>query len=231
MIGTLVNTVAILVGGTCGCLFKKALPAWLGEAIMKALGLCVLYLGITGILEDGAFLVVILSMVLGVLVGELLKLDDHINAFGRWIEKKVSRGKEGDSSIANGFVTASLLFCVGAMAILGPLQDGLTGDSSTLFVKSLLDGVSSIVFASTLGVGVLFSAGAVLVYQGVIALLAVWISPYLIENTYLLAQINVVGSLLIMALALNMLGLTKLKVMNMVPALFMPLWLCLLIPA
>ena len=143
----------------------------------------------------------------------------------------MSRGKEGDSSIANGFVTASLLFCVGAMAILGPLQDGLTGDSSTLFVKSLLDGVSSIVFASTLGVGVLFSAGAVLVYQGVIALLAVWISPYLIENTYLLAQINVVGSLLIMALALNMLGLTKLKVMNMVPALFMPLWLCLLIPA
>ncbi len=229
MIGTLINTAAVLVGGTCGCLFKKALPAWLGDAVMKALGLCVLYLGVTGILEDGNFLVVILSMVLGVLVGELLRLDDRLNSLGRFIERKLSRG--GDSPIANGFVTASLLFCVGAMAILGPLQDGLSGDRSTLLVKSLLDGVSAMVFASTLGIGVLFSAAAVLVYQGAISLLAGWIAPYLMENTYLLAQINVVGSLLILALGLNMLGLTKLKVMNMVPALFMPLWLCLLIGA
>lgn len=230
MIGTLVNAAAVLLGGICGCLFKKALPVWLGDAVMKVLGLCVLYLGITGLSGDGAFLVVILSLVCGVLIGELLRLDDGINALGKWLEHWVSRGK-GDSMVANGFVTASLLFCVGAMAILGPLQDGLTGDHSTLFVKSLLDGISAIIFASTFGVGVLFSAAAVLVYQGAIALLAVWIAPLLIDNTYLLAQIDVVGALLLVALSLNMLGITKLKVMNMVPALFMPLWLCLLIPA
>lgn len=127
--------------------------------------------------------------------------------------------------MAEGFVTASLLFCVGAMAIVGALNDGLTGDHTTLFAKSLLDGIIAVVFASSLGIGVAFSAAAVFVYQGAIALLASVLAPYL-QNGSTIAEMTCVGSLLIIALSLNMLGLTKIKVMNLVPAIFLPILLC-----
>ena len=127
--------------------------------------------------------------------------------------------------MSEGFVTASLLFCVGAMAIVGSLQDGLTGDHTTLFAKSLLDGISAVVFASSLGIGVAFSAAAVFLYQGAIALMASFISPFLGEAV--IAEMTCVGSLLIIALALNMLGITKIKVMNLVPACILPIFLCM----
>ena len=239
--GTLVNAAAILVGSLLGMLltwlaghFSTLLPAGstllaerLKTIIMQGVALCVMYLGISGCLEGNNSLIAILSMVLGALIGELLDLDKRMRSLGVWVQKRtehlVTNG--GQASISEGFVTASLLFCVGAMAIVGALQDGLTGDHSTLFAKSLLDGISSIVFGASLGLGVAFSAVAILLYQGSISLMASFLQPYL--GDAVIAEMTCVGSLLIVALSLNMLGLTKIKVMNLVPAIFLPILLCL----
>ena len=239
--GTLVNAAAILVGSLLGMLltwlaghFSTLLPAGstllaerLKTIIMQGVALCVMYLGISGCLEGNNSLIAILSMVLGALIGELLDLDKRMRSLGDWVQKRtehlVTNG--GQASISEGFVTASLLFCVGAMAIVGALQDGLTGDHSTLFAKSLLDGISSIVFGASLGLGVAFSAVAILLYQGSISLMASFLQPYL--GNAVIAEMTCVGSLLIVALSLNMLGLTKIKVMNLVPAIFLPILLCL----
>lgn len=239
--GTLVNAAAILAGSLLGMLltwlaghFSTLLPAGstllaerLKTIIMQGVALCVMYLGISGCLEGNNSLIAILSMVLGALIGELLDLDKQMRSLGDWVQKRtehlVTNG--GQASISEGFVTASLLFCVGAMAIVGALQDGLTGDHSTLFAKSLLDGISSIVFGASLGLGVAFSAVAILLYQGSISLLASFLQPYLGDTV--IAEMTCVGSLLIVALSLNMLGLTKIKVMNLVPAIFLPILLCL----
>ena len=240
--GTLVNAAAILVGSLLGMLltwlaghFSTLLPAGstllaerLKTIIMQGVALCVMYLGISGCLEGNNSLIAILSMVLGALIGELLDLDKRMRSLGDWVQKRtehlVTNG--GQASISEGFVTASLLFCVGAMAIVGALQDGLTGDHSTLFAKSLLDGISSIVFGASLGLGVAFSAVAILLYQGSISLMASFLQPYL--GDAVIAEMTCVGSLLIVALSLNMLGLTKIKVMNLVPAIFLPILLCLI---
>ena len=239
--GTLVNAAAILAGSLLGMLltwlaghFSTLLPAGstllaerLKTIIMQGVALCVMYLGISGCLEGNNSLIAILSMVLGALIGELLDLDKRMRSLGDWVQKRtehlVTNG--GQASISEGFVTASLLFCVGARAIVGALQDGLTGDHSTLFAKSLLDGISSIVFGASLGLGVAFSAVAILLYQGSISLLASFLQPYL--GDAVIAEMTCVGSLLIVALSLNMLGLTKIKVMNLVPAIFLPILLCL----
>ena len=238
--GTIVNAAAILAGSLLGMLltwlanrFSALLPVGsvaLGERlktiIMQGVALCVMYLGISGCLEGNNSLVAILSMVIGALIGELLDLDRRMQTLGLWVQKRTERlvADGGQASISEGFVTASLLFCVGAMAIVGALQDGLTGDHSTLFAKSLLDGISSIVFGASLGLGVAFSAVAILLYQGAIALAASFLQPYL--GDAVIAEMTCVGSLLIVALSLNMLGLTKIKVMNLVPAIFLPILLC-----
>ncbi len=223
MLGTIVNTIAVIVGALVGLLLKKGLPDQLADALMKGLGLCTLYLGISGSLKGENSLILIISIVIGALIGEGLKLEDKIGSFGNWIEKKFK--KDGQTtSIAQGFVTSSLVFCVGAMAIVGSLQSGLQGNYEMLFNKSMLDFVAAIIFASTLGVGVVFAAGFVFVYQGAITLLARWIAPFLSDNT--IAEMTCVGSVLIIGLALNMLGITKLKIMNYVPAVFVPIIIC-----
>ncbi|HIR02788.1 MAG TPA: DUF554 domain-containing protein [Candidatus Scatovicinus merdipullorum] len=223
MLGTIVNTAAVLLGGCIGLLLKKGLPQKLAEALMKALGLCTLYIGITGALEGENTLLLILSMVLGTVVGQLADLDRRINNLGSLIERKMARPGE-NKTIAQGFVSACLLFCVGAMTIVGSLQSGLTGDHSMLFTKSMLDFVAAVIFSSSFGIGVLFSAGFVLVYQGGITLLAQWVSPFL--STWVVNEMTCAGSVIIIGLALNMLGITKLKVMNYVPAIFFPILLC-----
>lgn len=223
MLGTIVNTIAVIVGALVGLLLKKGLPDQLADTLMKGLGLCTLYLGISGSLKGENSLILIISIVIGALIGEGLKLEDKIGSFGNWIEKKFK--KDGQTtSIAQGFVTSSLVFCVGAMAIVGSLQSGLQGNYEMLFNKSMLDFVAAIIFASTLGVGVVFAAGFVFVYQGAITLLARWIAPFLSDNT--IAEMTCVGSVLIIGLALNMLGITKLKIMNYVPAVFVPIIIC-----
>lgn len=224
MLGTIVNTVAVIIGAALGMLLKKGIPQRMADTLMKGLGLCTLFLGISGSLKGQNSLILIISMVVGTLIGDGIDLEDKINRFGKWLEDKF-KGKNGKQvSIAEGFVTASLLFCVGAMAIIGSLQSGLQGNHEMLFNKSMLDFVAAIIFASTLGIGVMFSAAFVFVYQGVITLLAQWISPFLSDNV--IAEMTCVGSVIIIGLAFNMLGITKLKVMNYVPAIFLPIILC-----
>lgn len=223
MTGTIVNTLAIIAGGAFGLLLHKGLPERIAEAVMGGLGLCVLYIGISGCLQGQNTMVVILSMVIGILIGEGIDLDAKLNHLGHMIELKFRQ--EGQKvSVAEGFVTASLLFCVGAMAIVGSLQSGLTGNHEMLFTKSMLDGVAAVIFASTLGIGVLFSAVFLFLYQGSITLLAGLAAPFL--GDAVVAEMACVGSLLIIGLALNMLKITKLKVMNYVPAIFLPIILC-----
>ncbi len=239
LVGSIVNALAILAGAAAGLLLKQAagrlssvlpdsaaLGARLQNIITQGLALCVIYLGVSGSLKGQNSLITILSMVIGALVGELLDLDGAMYRLGDWVQKKMARlaPAGGETPISEGFVTASLLFCVGAMAIVGALNDGLTGDHDMLFAKSLLDGVSSVVFAASLGIGVAFSAAAVLVYQGAIALLASFLAPFL--GDAVIAEMTCVGSLMIVAIGLNMLGLTKIKVMNLVPAMLPPLLLC-----
>lgn len=227
MVGVIVNCLAVLLGGAIGLVFKKGIPPKIANTVMSGLALCVLYIGISGAMNGKKTLVAILSIVIGAIIGELLDLDLRINQLGNWLENKFKKFKnksDEKTSISQGFVTSSLLFCVGAMAIVGSLQSGLTGSNQTLFAKSLLDGISAIIFASGLGAGVLLSGILILIYQGSIALLAQFISPYL--TTPVINEITCVGSLLIIALSLNMLKLTKIKVMNFVPAVFLPILLC-----
>ena len=238
--GSIINALAIVAGSAIGLLlkwlasrFSSILPAGseslgkrLQDIIMQGVALCVLYIGISGSLKGSNTLVAILSMVLGAIIGETLDLDRRMKQLGDWVQSKTQKfsGNSG-SSVSEGFVTASLLFCVGAMAIVGSLENGLTGNYDTLKAKSLLDGISSVVFASSLGIGVAFSGVAVLIYQGLISLSASFIAPYL-GGDAVIAEMTFVGSLLIAALSLNMLGITKIKVMNLVPACLLPILLC-----
>ena len=239
--GTIVNALAILAGSVAGILLKRlagkfsaslddasSLGLRLQTIIMQGVALCILYIGIDGCLKGENALIAILSMVIGSIIGELLDLDKRMRSLGDWVQAKTAHlalGGGESASVSEGFVTASLLFCVGAMAIVGALNDGLTGDHSTLFAKSLLDGISSIVYGASLGIGVAFSAVAVFLYQGLIALAASFLEPFLVESV--IAEMTCVGSLMIAALALNMLGVTKIKVMNLVPAIFLPIFLCM----
>lgn len=222
MLGTIVNTVAVICGAVIGMLLKKGLPEKLADTLMKGLGLCTFFLGISGSLAGENSMVLIISMVVGTLIGEGVDLEDKVNRLGKCIEKKFSgKGKENEVSIAEGFVTASLLFCVGAMTIVGSLQSGLMGNHEMLINKSMLDFVAAIIFASSMGVGVAFAAAFVFVYQGAITLLAQWVAPFL--NDAVINEMTCVGSVIIIGLALNMLGITKLRVMNYVPAIFIPI--------
>ncbi len=224
MLGTVVNAVGVIVGSVIGLLLGRALPVRLGESIMKALGLCVLYIGISGALKGSNTLVLIISVVLGTLIGEAVDLDGLLHRLGKRIESHFGAkltapdGGVASGSIAQGFVTASLVFCVGAMSIVGSLQSGLTGEHTTIFLKSALDFTASIIFASQLGAGVALSAVIILAYQGSIVLLSRWIAPFLSDAV--IAEMTCAGSVLIIGIALNMLGITKLKVMNYVPAIF-----------
>jgi len=223
MLGVIVNTLTVVIGSTIGLVAKKAIPAEWTDFIMKGIALCVIYIGISGTLEGENTLVMIISMVLGAVIGSWIDLDKHLSKLAGKLEARFKKPGE-KATIAEGFVTASLLFCVGAMTIVGSLQAGLVGDNEMLFTKATLDGISSVIFAASLGIGVLFSAAFVFVFQGSIVLLAQLIAPFL--DTAVIAEMTCVGSLLIIALALNMLDLTKLKVMNYTPAIFMPIALC-----
>ena len=222
MLGTIVNTLAVAAGGAIGLLLKKGIPQKITDAVMQGLALCVIFMGISGALEGSKTLAMIVAMALGAVVGTLLDLDGRLNKLGDTIEAKMGPGGQG--RIATGFVTASLLYCVGALAIVGSLQSGLTGDNSMLYTKSMLDFISSIVLCASLGVGVILSAVTLFLYQGVITLLAQALAPILTDAV--IAEMTCVGSLLIIGMGLNMLGVTKIKIMNYVPAIFIVIGLC-----
>ena len=220
MLGTIVNCITIAVGCFLGLVAKGKIPERIGDTIMKGLALCTMYIGISGALEGSDTLQMIISIAIGALIGEIIDIDKWLEKLGAFLEGKFNKkGKYG--SIAQGFITSSLLFCVGAMAIVGSLESGLKGDNTTLFTKSILDGISSIIFTSTLGIGVIFSIGTVLIYQGGIAICAGMLSNVL-SNT-VITNMSAVGGLLILGLGLNILGVTKIKIANMLPAIFIPI--------
>lgn len=221
MLGTIVNTLAILAGCAIGLLLKRGINAKVTDAIMKGISLCVIYIGIDGMLEGSKTLAVIIAMALGAAIGTLLDLNGKMEKLGKMIEGRISNGV---ADIAQGFVTASLIYCVGAMAVVGSLQSGLNGDHSMLYTKALLDGISAMVLTASLGAGVGLSAASVFVYQGALTLLAGLIAPVLSDAV--VAEMTCVGSILIAALGLNMLGVVKLKVMDYVPAIFIVIPLC-----
>ncbi|MBM7557621.1 putative membrane protein YqgA involved in biofilm formation [Halanaerobacter jeridensis] len=218
MIGNIVNTIAILIGGSLGLFIGDKISESLKDIVMQGLSLAVLLIGLKMALQTQNMPVVIFSLVLGGIIGEFLSIKTNLDRLGDWIESKL----DSESEIAAGFVHTSLIYCVGAMAITGAIQDGL-GNPSTLYSKSLLDGFSAIAFSSTMGPGVLVSAISVFLYQGSIALLAGWSQQILIDPV--ITEMTAVGGLLIVAISLNLLEIVNIKVGNLLPAIFISIFL------
>ena len=221
MLGVFVNVITVLVGSLIGLLFKKGIPERVSKAAMIGLGACTLYIGISGSLCGENVLILIGSVVLGAICGTLLDIDGAINRLAQKVENKFK--KEGNKvSVAEGLVTSTLLFCVGSMTVTGSIQAGLTGDNTVLITKATLDLVSSMMLASSLGIGVLLSAGSVLVIQGGLVLLAGLISPFMSAGA--INEMTCAGSLLIVMIGTNLMGITKIKVADYLPAiLFAPI--------
>lgn len=214
MTGTIVNVAAILIGATVGVVLKKGIPERFNHTIIQGLAMSIMIIGIQMAIQTKNALVVVLSLVIGGFTGELLQIEKRLDSLGALIEKKIGNS-QGD--FAKGFVTASLVYCIGAMAVVGSIQDGLRGDSSTLFVKSLLDGVTAIFFASTMGFGVAFSAVPVFLYQGSITLLAQYVQGFLTQPV--INEMAATGGVLILGIGIKILGLKEVKVGNLLPAI------------
>ncbi len=221
MLGTIVNALAIIGGSLLGLLFKKGIADNYKEIILSGVSLSVILIGVRSALVSDNLMIVIFSVIVGAILGEGLKIEKKLELLGTFLERKVSAKSSDSSSFARGFVSASLVFCVGSMAIVGSLESGLTGNHQTLFAKSVLDGVTSIIFASAMGLGVMFSGLAVFLYQGMITLTAVFMKNFLVPQT--IEQMTSVGGLLIMAIGFNMLKITTIRVGNLIPAIFLPL--------
>ncbi|MGO4889029.1 DUF554 domain-containing protein [Anaerobacillus sp. MEB173] len=218
LVGTLVNGVAIIFGALLGSLFKK-IPENVKATVMQAIALAVVILGIGMGLKSEQFLIVIGSLVIGSILGEKWALEDRLNQLGQWLEKKI--GAKEDGKVAKAFVTATLIYVVGAMAIIGALDSGLRGEHSVLYTKSMLDGFSAIIFTSTLGIGVIFSAIPVVVYQGAIALFATQIDRFIpveLMDSFIV-EMTATGGIMIVAIGLNILGIIKVRVANLLPAI------------
>jgi len=216
LLGTVFNVVVIAGGTLAGLLLGKRLPGRVNSIMIQALGLMTLLVGAKMIITSANSLVVLVSLVVGAVLGEWLGIEERLDTFGAKVERRFNR-KGG--TFAKAFVTTSLLFCVGPLSILGSLQDGLSGDISLLLTKSGLDGIASIAFASTLGIGVLFSTIPVLLYQGCITFGASMLKPYL--STTVVNAITATGGLLVVGIALNVLQVTKIRVGNLLPAIFL----------
>lgn len=225
MLGTVVNTAAIILGAAFGLFFKKGIPERVKRTIMQGLGLAVLLVGFSMSLQTKQILVVILSLVLGGLTGELLNIEGGLARLGKWLESKV--GEEA-GEVGKAFVTTSLIYCVGAMAIMGSIEDGLNNNPQILFTKAALDGISAVVFASTMGIGVAFSSFPVFIYQGSITLLAALVKGAL--SPAAVAEMTATGGLLIVGIALNILNIKDIKVGNLLPSIFYAIPLAFLLP-
>lgn len=222
MTGTLVNAAAIAVGGAIGATLRKNIPERFNNTIIQGLALAVVVIGLQMAIGSKNILIVILSLVMGGFTGELLNIEERLNSFGLWVESKLGNG-QGDFS--RGFVTASLVYCVGAMAVVGSIQDGLQGNPSTLYVKALLDGVSAIFFASTMGFGVAFSLIPVFLYQGSITLLAQYIQVFL--TPAVVTEMTATGGILICGIGIKILGIKDIRVGNLLPSIIFAVFIAL----
>lgn len=223
--GAVVNFFTVIAGTLIGLLFKKGIPERVKTTLMNGMALSVMYIGITGIFEESInVLIIIASFAIGAVIGEIVDFDRLVNRLGTAIEAKLG-GK--NTKIADGFITSTLLFCVGAMTVVGSIDSGISGDNSTLYSKAVIDGIAAVALTSSMGIGVMLSALSVLILEGGITLLASIVTPVLTESA--IAHMSVVGSLLIIALSLNMLEITKIKVMNYLPSIFLPLIILLVV--
>lgn len=227
MTGVLANTLTVIIGSTIGLVFKKGIPDRVSSAVMTGLGLCTIYIGIDGALQGQNVLITIASMVIGAIIGTVIDIDHAITALGSWVENKFSKNRNTQVSIAEGFVTSSLLFCVGAMTINGSLNAGISGDNSLLYTKAMLDLFSSSMLAASLGIGVLFAAAFVFGFQGLLVIFAGFLAPFLTQAA--IAEMTCAGSLIIIALGTNIIGITKIKIANYLPAIAIAPLLCWLV--
>ncbi len=221
MFGTIVNVIAIIIGSIIGIIFHKKINQDIAYSLFKVLGLCVMFLGIFGLAKVDNPPIIIISMALGTLVGEVINIEGKLEIKSSKIEKLVNRYYKG--KIKDGFLTATLLFCIGSMAILGPIESTLSHNHDTLYAKSILDGITSVIFSSTMGLGVMLSGASVLLYQGGISLLANFIKPLVTAVPDTIPMISGVGSLMIMGLGINMVFNLKLKISNMLPSIIVPI--------
>ena len=234
MLGPTVNAIVIVVCGLAGCFLVRGIPSRFEEIIKKAIGLFIIFIGIKGAMDNQRALLLVMSMVSGAVLGELIDIDGFMNRLGAWAERRLgmdvesgvaaaagARGAGTKRSFAKGFVTASILYCSGSMAIVGSMQGGLVGDHRMLFVKSILDGTMSVVFGASMGIGVVFSALPVFIYQGGIALVSMALKSFLTPD--IIREMSAVGSLLVAALGFNFLEVKEIKVANFIPAIFIPL--------
>ena len=223
--GAVVNFFLVILGGGFGMLLRSGIPEKIRDTLMKGMAFCVMYIGISGLFEDNINpLIVVISTGIGAVLGEVIDIDRWVNRLGQKIEDRFSRGSSG---IAEGFVSATLLFCVGAMTVVGSIDSGISGDNTTLYSKSVIDCIAGAVLASAMGVGVPLAAIPVLIIEGGLTVLASFVEPILTDR--IIAHMSVIGSMLIIAIAFNMLdlGKTRVKVMNLLPSVFLPMLFCL----
>ncbi|MBE6893335.1 MAG: DUF554 domain-containing protein [Ruminococcaceae bacterium] len=229
MLGTIINVITVILGGTIGLLLKKSIKSEIMDNVMKAEGVAVLIIGMNGVLtnmlsvgeggkivENGG-LVLLISLALGAFAGEIIKLDDRINGLGKWVEKRIK-----SDGFSKGFVSAFIIFCVGSMSIIGSINDGLSGDPSVLIVKSTLDLITAMVLASTMGIGVLFACVPLFIYQGLISLFASFIKPVIENYPDMMIQFSAVGYAIIMCIGINFIAGQKIKTANLLPAMLVP---------
>ena len=219
MLGVWVNAATVIVGGLIGSLLRGGIPEKYKSTVSYALALCVLTIGIQGAIQTQNMMLVIISAVIGSLVGEAIRLEDQLDRLGNWAQRHLAKN---DSGFSQGFISATLLFCVGSMAVVGSIEQGLQNKPDTLMAKAMLDGVSAMIFASSFGPGVILSALPLTIYQGGIAVLAMFLGNFLSEAAVL--EISATGSILIIGLGFNMLGIMKdrIRVGNMLPGILIP---------
>ena len=223
MIAAVINAVLVLLGGVIGLVFKSRITEKHSSAIITGLGLCVSVIGIMSAVGSKNLLCVIISIAFGIIIGELLRIEDRLDNLGDAIKRRFMKRREA-GQFTEGFMSATLLFCIGSMAIMGSMEAGINKDYSIILSKSVIDCITAVTFAAAMGVGVCFSAFGVLLYQGLLTMIFIWVGPFLPEA--IITEMSAVGGLLIMGLSINMLGLSgekRVKVGNMLPAIFMPL--------
>jgi len=219
MLGPLANTATIIIGALIGRFAIRNVPERVSDIILKAIAICLIFIGLSGAMQNNRILLLICSLIIGSVIGELIDIDKGMNRLGKWAESKLGAG---DGNFSKGFVTATILFCTGSMAIIGSLESGLTGSHDILFTKSIIDGILAVVLASQMGIGVLFSSIPILVYEGGMTLGASFVKAWLTSE--IITEMSAVGSLLIAVIGFNLMGVKEIKVANMIPAIFLP-WL------
>lgn len=224
MIGVIINALSIVLGGVVGNVGKTKIPKNLSGFMLQGIGLLCLYIGFTGVMTGKHTMCVALSLLFGGIIGYALDIDENLHRFGLYIESKT----KGENSFAEGLISSILLFCVGSLTILAPIQSGTTGENTLMYTKSAMDGFVALFYATSAGVGVIFSAVPVFLLEGLLVLVASLLAPYLTD--VMIGEINCVGSILLIALGFNFLDMTHIKLMNFIPAVFLPILFLQILP-